>query len=314
MKKLIATIALSVIGLWGQSSGNNTVLLFNTPPPSGPQQVFVTTTGTQGSATWCYWVVAVYNIGMSIPGGPACTNVANATLTSGNYNTVTWNPPPGANPTGYWVIANTSTQFPGTGTDSLTTTVISSSTFSENDQSNTKNSFTYASAPWATGQILIDNQNYGVPVVKLEDGVGNVDVQWYQLAVVPPATTLSWGPVWSADGNVSAAGLASGVTLQPALAGRQFKVIGGLFQAVGGTAATCTAVVVEDTSTAPNIVESIPAATLTSGTWIGESGANITFTHFLTPLPVGQGLVLISTGSTCTTMTSLNYRILYRFL
>ena len=62
---------------------------------------------------------------------------------------------------------------------------------------------------------------------------------------------------------------------------------------------------------ATSVLVSVPVATLTSGSWVNESGANIVFNNFLVPLVAGTGVTLTQAGSTCTTMTSLNYRVMY---
>src|ERR1019366_2156788 len=97
MKKVLAGLVLISGLVWGQAVGVTTAPLVS-PPPSGVQQSFVTNVGVTGQTTYCYFVVAVFNIGMAQNGPPTCTTVSNSLLSGGNYNTIVWNPPPGATP------------------------------------------------------------------------------------------------------------------------------------------------------------------------------------------------------------------------
>src|ERR1019366_3322333 len=125
------------------------------------QQSYVTNTGVTEQTSYCYFVIAVFNIGMSQSGPPTCTQISNGTLTGGNYNTIVWSPPPGATPPiGYWVIRSTGVMFPGSGTVAVNTTVLANTVLTLNDHSNSLNSFVYNPANWANANIQIDDSNY----------------------------------------------------------------------------------------------------------------------------------------------------------
>lgn len=169
--KLIKPFLLSLLlagGLLAQSNQSTTQqVVITAAPPSGVTNVFVNNVGTTGNTYYCYWVVAVFPIGMSQPSGPACTTTANSTLTGSNYNTITWTPTAGATATGYWVIRNTSNLFPATGTTAVNSSAISASTFTQNDESNTLNAFTYLPVPWANASLSVDNNNHSVPFLDI---------------------------------------------------------------------------------------------------------------------------------------------------
>jgi hypothetical protein len=178
---LLSLLSLSLLGQQSQQ--------FNAPPPSMVQQVFVTSTGAVGTNTYCYFVVAVYPIGMTTPSNPTCVYNSNGTLSGGNYNSIKWSQnPPGGKPIGYWVIRSTSESFPGSGTVAVNTTVLSPSVFAQNDQTNTLHAFTYVPATWAVAHITLDNLDYGVPVFTTDTPV-SVNTVIY--ATLPLATKSS---------------------------------------------------------------------------------------------------------------------------
>lgn len=305
MKKIIIGMLFCASLLLAQGSGT---LPMTAAPPTGPLQVYVTNVGATGGTSYCYWVLAVFNSGMSAPGGPACTGTANVTLDSSNYNAVSWNMPPGGSPIGYWVVRSTGSSFPGSGTDAVNSTVISSSTYVKNDQSNTLNAFTLAPAGYANYSFVLNNIGFSLPVVQIQDAQGNVQYQWYMNGNIHHK-------IESVEGNVTVAALhAVPVVVVPVL-GATLRVVGVLLQAVGGSAATCTAVNITDTAGTPIVAVSVAASALTSGTVVNEATASgVTLTTFLTNLTTSKGLELSDTGGQCTTATSFNYRIFYKVL
>lgn len=179
MKKLIGALIVVCGLLLAQTTGIQTLLL-NTPTPPGVQNVYVTPSGTAGQTNYCYWVVAVFAGGMSFPTGPTCNAASNGTLSGSNYNTVSWNLVNGA--TGYWVIRSTNSVFPATGTTAVNNSVLSSTTASQTDQSNSLNSFTYTPIGTAIGQISLNNRDYSTPTLLLLDQYGIPQQGWSQTA------------------------------------------------------------------------------------------------------------------------------------
>ncbi len=168
MRKII--LSLIVAGLsYGQQINVNTLQL-QAPPPSAVFNQSAFTTGVTGQTNLCYWVVAVYNTGMTIPNGPFCVTNSNATLTGGNFNTITWQSP-ASTVIGYWVVRSGNSVFPGTGTTAVNTTVLASSVRSQTDQSNTLHSFTFLPASGAVANESIDNQTFTQPVIKIDTPV-----------------------------------------------------------------------------------------------------------------------------------------------
>lgn len=121
------------------------------------------------------------------------------------------------------------------------------------------------------------------------------------------------GNVYSAFGSATTSQINSGQTILADVSGRTVKIVGFLMQAIGGAAGTCTAIQVADS--AGTVGVSVAIAGLTQNTVVTEATAsNVTLTTFLSGLTAGKGLVLQKTGSSCATLTSLNYRVLYTYL
>ena len=85
-----------------------------------------------------------------------------------------------------------------------------------------------------------------------------------------------------------------------------------MLQAKGGAAATCTSVQVVDTTGTPVVGVQANAAQLTQDTVNDESAASMVLTTFLVNFTTGKGLVIRDVGGQCSTMTSLNYLVLYK--
>lgn len=319
MKKIIGYIGISVMVLvaialivlfapqmavHGQGVGVNTAVV-STPAPTGVNSVYVGSTGVTQQTSYCYWVVAVYNVGMASPISSACTTQANATLTSSNYNTITWSSP-GPSVTGYWVVRSTGSTFPGTGTIAVNSSVLSATTFSQTDQSNTLNAFTFSPAGYAYYSIGVNNKDFGLPVMQIQNQNGVVQYQWIMNGNIHHKTE-------SVEGNVTVAALhATPVIVVPVL-GETLRITGILFQAVGGSTATCTSISVKDTAAV--VGATVTATALTSGTVVDEATASgVTLTTFLTNLTASMGMELTDSGSQCTGATSFNYRIFYKVL
>lgn len=138
----------------------------------------------------------------------------------------------------------------------------------------------------------------------------NVDI-----FLTPKGTGVVVAPqqVYSVEGSVTVAQINAGNTILAATTGRTLKIVGVLMQAVGGSAAGCTAIQVADTTGTPVVGVSVAVAGLTSGTIVTEATAsNVTLTTFLTALTANQGLQIIKTGGSCTTLVTMNYRVFYK--
>lgn len=107
--------------------------------------VSVSRTGSTGTATYYYWVIAKYAAGNANPAGPATTANAADVLSVSNYNTVAWNLAPSA--TGYDVLRTTTPYLPISGTCTCAVaTGLSSSTGTYADQGGALSSYTIASS------------------------------------------------------------------------------------------------------------------------------------------------------------------------
>lgn len=292
------------------------------PPPVIPGSVNCTTVGTAGSTTYFYWVGVLYPGGVVFnPSGAASCVIttANATLGMSNYDTISWLPvsvPPNTT-INYVVLRNTTATFPGGGTTAVT---ASTSSTSVNDQSNSLNSYTYTAAVPFNGGLYLDNLTaaspylnlYGSPTLGLKI---NGTVALDPTGALANIGTAGSAGVYSIAGNATTAQINAGITIVPAVTGRTLKIMGVLFQAIGGAAAGCTAIQVDDTTGTPVVGVSVTVAALTQNTMVTTDTAPAagawTYTTFLTALTANQGLQIIKTGSACTTLTSLNYRVFY---
>ncbi|MDE2107039.1 MAG: hypothetical protein KGL39_58065, partial [Patescibacteria group bacterium] len=106
--------------------------------PAAPSTVSVTNVGTTGSTTYYYWVVSKFTLGNSAPSLAAETTTSAATLSSYNYNAISWSSVTGANT---YDVLRTSTSTAPTGSCNCAVATGVSGT-SENDQSNSLSSYT----------------------------------------------------------------------------------------------------------------------------------------------------------------------------
>jgi hypothetical protein len=305
-------VKLTIAGLLLASAcaAQTTVLPFLSSPQT-PSITTITTVGVQGTTQYCYWVVAIYAGGKSAPSGPACTLLANATLGASNYDVVNFLAPTGplVAPTGYDIL-RTATVTPPTGACGCSVATNQSAS-PVNDQSNSLSAYTLATSSTTT-LMYLDNTNYGNPVLTFKSGaVTAVPVLDVTAAAAQQST------VYSVYGSITTAQINTGLTIVPAVAGRAIKILGALVQAVGGAAAGCTAIQIDDTAGTPVVGLSWTVAALTSGTFVTSDTAPaagaLTATTFLTALTTGQGLQILKTGGSCTTLTSMNYRVLFTY-
>jgi hypothetical protein len=154
---------------------------------------------------------------------------------------------------------------------------------------------------WATDTFTSAGGTFNVNGVQQVDATGALN-----------SNVAGESPVYSVYGNITTANINAGTTvIVPATASRTIKVLHFLKQALGGSAATCTAVQMLDTSAV--VAVSSPIANLTANTIVTEATASETLTTFLTGLTAGAGIKINQTGSACATMTSMNYAIFYTY-
>jgi hypothetical protein len=134
-------------------------------PPAPPASANIQTTGTPGpsSNTVYYWLVSEFAIGNSSPAGPFEADNVPATLTSSNYETISW--PSVLNALSYDVL-KTTTNVPPTGACACAVTVGTTS-LSVQDQSTSTSSYTVNTFNAPGAQIQIDNENNGTAGVSM---------------------------------------------------------------------------------------------------------------------------------------------------
>jgi hypothetical protein len=277
----------------------------------------------------------VYTGGKSAPYGPACTASSNATLSSTNYNVVTFSAPSGtlSAPTGYdllrtaGTVSNQSPQMglgvatpngfisatpPTTGTQvggaSLPGSVSTAQSASPlNDQSNTTSAYTVSTATAYAFQVL-DAISAAAPQLKTYMSTGGT----------PVAVTSSLNGVnVVTSAGITDAALATGVVLVPGITGHTMTVVGAAIIPTGGTVAACTAINITDSDLSTTDVFSfLVSGTLTAIMYDEASpAAQVTIganTAFGTAFASGKGIGFISTGSTCTTATTFKVRVYYK--
>lgn len=109
-----------------------------TPAPYAPGSVNVVPVGTTGGTTYYYWVVSDFTIGNSAPSLSAVITNAAGTLSSINYDKVTWTAATGANT--YDVLRTTSATAPTGACACAVATAVNALT--ANDQSNSLSAYT----------------------------------------------------------------------------------------------------------------------------------------------------------------------------
>ena len=103
----------------------------------------------------------------------------------------------------------------------------------------------------------------------------------------------------------------AGTVVVPAVAGKTITVVDAWFRsAAGGTCGGATAVVLEDT--AGTDVLSVTAATLTLAAVVRGGATNATATNFGAALTKGAGLRIGRTVGDVSTMTAMDYVVLYK--
>src|SRR5580658_1270420 len=159
MKKILLALVFAALAL-----GQNITTYYATPQV--PVPTTVTQTGTAGTTEYCYWIVADYAGGNSAPAGPLCTYTSNATLSTTNYNVVSFLTPTGplSAVTGYDILRTTSQNAPTGACACAVATSQSSSPV--NDQSNTLSAYTVTTAT-ASATEYLDNTSQSTATLQL---------------------------------------------------------------------------------------------------------------------------------------------------
>jgi hypothetical protein len=165
---------------------------FTIPAPAAPL-VSATAVGLTQFTTWYYMVVAHYPSGTVQSQIVSITN-GNATLTSSNFNQISWGALPGA--LNYDVLQLPTNAFTGTCTCSVTTATTSTS-FS--DQGGSLSSYTIgAPALAATATWVLDNVDYAFPKMRILVG-NSPGAIVNHMAEVPSGAAL---PAFSSVGDL----------------------------------------------------------------------------------------------------------------
>jgi hypothetical protein len=158
---------------------------------------------------------------------------------------------------------------------------------------------------WVTDAILMPSSG----VLQYTGGIQLVDATG-----ALNSNVAGESPVYSAYGSMTTANLNTGTNIVPPVTGRTLKVLQFDSSTTGGAATTCTAIVLEDTAPVVAISTTVAAysgAGVQVTTSTAPAAGAMTFTTFLSALTANAGLKLASTGSACTVMTALNYKVLY---
>ena len=312
MYRKIASLLLTLItsvALYAQSPVNN--IIAQVPSASN---LTLSQVGAQGTNTYYYWVVTVYAGGKSAPYGPVVTTSSNGTLSSTNYNVVSFTAPtsPLSAPTGYDILRTTTPTAPTGACACAVATAQSGSPV--NDQSNTLSAYTVSTVT-SNSYSLLDVITSTTPTLKTFIGgtlASSVDTTGSSSATNATYTVTRSG--------ITDAQLATGVVLVSPVSTRTVRVVHAEIQPIGGNAATCTDIRIESDTFANEVLKFLVSGTLVASTWYDEASpvAQVTsvgnaVTPFGTQFAAGVGIGIQSTGSTCATMTSLNVVVQYTY-
>lgn len=302
MKKLFILLPLSITSLLAQPGISN--LPLSAQAPQGVQQEFFTVTltppGTTTSTARYYHIVAHWPIGaVQSPIGPVVVANPPFALSGSNYVTISWNPPAsGVVGLQYDVLESSSATFPNSCTSC--TVITGTTNVTVNDIGSGLGNYTYTPAGRANEQLALNNRDWTSPYWELINNSHKL------------RELVTANQTYTVQGNATIAQVNAGFVVLPIMLLRTVTIEGFVLQAVGGSVGGCTAVQIDDTTGTPVVGVSVTAGTLMSGVIVNEAtSSGVTLTTFLNPLTIGQGLQLLSTGSTCTTATSINYRVFY---
>lgn len=116
------------------------------------------------------------------------------------------------------------------------------------------------------------------------------------------------------SGTAAIASVNAGVTIIPAVTGKTIYVTNLTAKAVGGTLATCTDIVFQDTAASPIGAIDFTSAGALSGTgdlsW-NSSTATVGAAFGSAGLTASKGLAIVKSGSNCVTATGIRYAVTY---
>lgn len=343
MKKLllIAALAISNIGMAQQ-------LIFPVAPPAPTVRFF----GTTASTSYFYWVIARYPWGISAPSASGAITNGSASLSSANVINASWANLTSATgydllrtasnvaPTGSCncalVVNTTSTSYNDIGNSLLTYTratagliypdataqtsaaasvggLTTAKLASVNDVATNLPVESFTGSASAVNNVNVANATTtSSPVVSAVGSDTNIDLT---LAAKGSGIVNIPGPIYYASLTISTANLNAGTsnTLVPDFAGRTLTPIGFSMQALGGSAATCTAVVLEDSAAV--VIATEVVAGLTAGQIINEASSVTNLTvgaGWNTALTTGKGIIVVKAGAGCATATSFVLTVKYK--
>jgi hypothetical protein len=124
-----------------------------------------------------------------------------------------------------------------------------------------------------------------------------------------PKVRVAEGQLTAAQVNANSR---KGTNIVEPVAGKTITVVDGWLRAIGGNAAGATAVVVQDTTTSPNVAISDAVGNLTQNTVLRAGATGSTATNLGVQLGKGKGLRVGCTVSDLTTATHIDYMVLYK--
>lgn len=157
----IALGLMLALCLWGQPSQYDFVS--PAPPSVPPSSVTTAVVGVAGVSTYYYWIVANYQIGSSLPSGPASVLTANGTLSPLNYVQVRWRAMPSA--LTYDLLRTTTETRPSGACGCAVATAIVGTV--QNDTSNALGAYVVTAVATAYGYIRLNNRDYTTPELEI---------------------------------------------------------------------------------------------------------------------------------------------------
>lgn len=339
--KPVKTILLMATAL-GLLSLNAQTLNMSSQPPAPVQNISAPISGTAGTVSGCYYVVANF-IGGSLRSAPRCISNIPGTLSGSNYVKLSWPAVPFGFGVTYDVLKTAVNVKPVQGASIGLATGLTVPTY--NDQGGGLSPYTLAGYTWqnASGFIRVNSWDYAVPAIEsivnggaaflaqvpLVDGnlglqahgpAANIGIEmlgkgtggfYWDNTLIYDGTAAALNQVYSVEKTLTLAQVNAGFTLVAGATGRTLKVVHALIEAAGSLA-VCTDVRISDTAASPVDATTTTAGTLADGVVTDETISGVTIGTFGTPLTAGKGLQVRQTGSACTTSTAFLVIVFYK--
>ena len=152
------------------------------------------------------------------------------------------------------------------------------------------------------------------PAIFAQDATYLTDV-YLQRGTGRVVSQAGGGAIYNQRFRVTIANVNAGVTLLPARANLQYRLVDANMIAVGGAVATCTAVVINATQAAGSVtLVSNAVAALTQSALLRAGAANSTILAdgaSFVPNDVNTAITLAKTGSSCATATNVDVILSY---